>query len=93
MEENKEQLITTEKYEIFTIVEDITEGIDVKIVLGNYMVKNGFESIENAKAYIDSKPWELISAVTSIYTMYTIKQINENENEKRNSKRPRKKTS
>ena len=65
--ENKKNF-ETEDYEIFTLVTttDENENKTTKVVFGNYYIKE-FETIEQAKKWIDKKDWELISATISIY--------------------------
>ena len=74
--QKKEELIKTNPYDIFTIVENYNDGVKIQIVLGNYLIEEGFDCVESAKTYIDSKPWKLICAVASIYA----KIINELKN-------------
>ena len=64
----KKQNYIVDNYEIFTLITqtDENENKTTKIVLGNYFIKN-FETIEKAKEWINQKPYELISAMISIY--------------------------
>lgn len=63
----KEQLIKMTNHEIFTIVENYNDGVKIQITLGKFLIEEGFDCVESAKTYIDSKPWKLICAVASIY--------------------------
>lgn len=50
--------VQTEKYLVFDLV---TRNGEVYICITNYILSQSkFKNIEEAKAYIDSKPWELI---------------------------------
>lgn len=79
--ENK-KLIKMNHYDIFTIVENYNEGVKIQIILGNYLIEEGFESVESAKTYIDSKPWKLICAIASVYAkiINNLKMEVKNEN-------------
>lgn len=66
-----------EMYEAFGIVNN---GANFVIVMGNQVIdKNTFGTAEEAKAYIDSKPWELIiNATCYVYDMS--KSVKNNKN-------------
>lgn len=50
--------VQTEKYLVFDLV---TRNGEVYICITNYILSQSkFKNVEEAKAYIDSKPWELI---------------------------------
>lgn len=72
MEKNKKNF-ETENYECFTLVTltDENENKTTKITLGNYFIKE-FETEEQAKKYIDSKPYEIIMALIGIITEHII---------------------
>ena len=56
-----EKVTRVEQYQIFNLV----VSDKVKIAIGNYLIhQNEFETVEDAKNYIDSKPWELIVNTT-----------------------------
>ena len=80
--EQQKELFKTQQYDIFTIVENYNEGVEISICLGNYLIENGFDSVELAKEYINSKPYKLIIAIASIsakVTTETIKKEEKNE--------------
>lgn len=54
----------TEQYEIFNLV---LQNGQVFIAIGNHIVtRNNFASVEDAKAYIDAKPWDLLVNTTCL---------------------------
>lgn len=67
-----QKLINYENYEIFTLAE-ITqdEKTKCKIVLGKFFIKE-FDTKWEAKKYIDTKPYELISALIGIIVEHII---------------------
>lgn len=69
-----QQLVNYENYEIFTLAE-ITQDdkTTCKIVLGKFFIKE-FETKEQAKQYIDTKPYELLSALIGIITEHIINE-------------------
>lgn len=75
-EEQKQQeqkQFTTENYEVFTLVTEVDENENstTKIVIGQYFIKQ-FETIEQAKKYIDQKPYEIIMALCGIMCEHII---------------------
>ena len=64
----KKQNYIVDNYEIFNLITQTDENDNktTKVVFGNYYIKE-FETIEQAKEWIDKKDWELISATISIY--------------------------
>ncbi len=81
-EKKTEELIKVQQYDIFNIVENYNEGVNIGITIGNYMLENNFESVEDAKKYIDSKPYKLVCAIASIYSQIIINDfINTKKNE------------
>lgn len=74
--QKNEEINSVEKYEIFNLVK---QGNSIKIAIGNYLISNiQFESIEEAKMYIDRKPWELI--VNTTCCIYDISKKVEQQN-------------
>lgn len=54
----EQEVVKTNKYDIFTLV---TKGKKVFIAIGNNIVTHEtFDRVEQAKKYVDKKPWELI---------------------------------
>lgn len=75
--ENKE-LFKTTQHDIFTIVENYNEGTDISICLGQYLIEKGFDCVESAKTFIDSKPYKLTVAVATISAKITTEKITKN---------------
>lgn len=48
-------------------------------VSGRWVTKKIFNSYEEAQAYIDSKPWDLIMNLAGLIAEYIIKEINNNK--------------
>lgn len=74
---------------IFRIARLSAENDNVTIAIGNYRVTNKVFKTENeAQKYINSKPWELIAALASLYVEFATKKdaINESENTDNKSK-------
>jgi hypothetical protein len=74
---------------IFRIARLSAENDDVTIAVGNYRVTNKvFKSEAQAQRYINTKPWELIAALASLYVEFAIKKdaIIESENTNNESK-------
>lgn len=60
---------------IFRIVRLSAENDNVTIAIGNYRVTNKVFKTENeAQRYINSKPWELIVAVSTLFTEFILKK-------------------
>lgn len=68
--------VKTHQHDIFTIVE---KNGNCLIAISNKIIsKNSFASIEEAKEYIDSKPWELlINASCAIYDILMADKFNQ----------------
>lgn len=67
----------SEKYEVFTLV-SVNE--EVKICVGNTQIcSKTFKTLDEAKKYIDSKPYELIINSTCYIMDYMNKNINKEE--------------
>lgn len=65
---------------IFRIARLSAENDDVTIAIGNYRVTNKVFKTENeAQRYINSKPWELIAALASLYVEFATKRNETNE--------------
>lgn len=66
--------VQTEKYLVFDLV---TRNEEVYICIANYILSQSkFKNVEEAKAYIDSKPWELIVNASCSLMELTNKQSN-----------------
>ena len=73
----QEQNFITENYEVFTLFTENTEIKKcTKIILGNYLIKE-FENLEDAKKWIDSKPYEIYMALIGVITEILIKNKKE----------------
>ena len=60
---------------IFRIARLSAENDNVTIAIGNYRVTNKVFKTENeAQKYINSKPWELIAALASLYVEFALKK-------------------
>lgn len=64
-------------FRIQTLNEEQTESV---IMIGNKLAsKELFENKNQAKKYIEKKPWELIAALACSITENTVKNLNKNE--------------
>ena len=60
---------------IFRIAGLSAENDNVTIAVGNYRVTSKvFKSENEAQKYINSKPWELIAALASLYVEFATKK-------------------
>ena len=57
----------------------VKEENKIMIIMGDHVVKDGFESEQDAKEYILHKPWELILTAGAIYNEYINKIRKEND--------------
>lgn len=65
-----------EEEKIFRIVRLSAENDDVTIAVGNYRVTNKvFKSEAQAQRYINTRPWELIAALASLYVEFATKKM------------------
>lgn len=62
---------------LFRIVRNEKE---ISIIMGDQVIKKGFESIKDAEEYIDAKPWELILIAGAVYNEFITKIRKENDN-------------
>lgn len=80
-QDNNESTLEVEVKEVegtpFRIVRNKKE---VSIVMGDQVVKKGFESIKDAEEYIEKKPWELILIAGAIYSEFINKIRKDNDN-------------
>lgn len=70
--------VTYELYgdDMFAIILD-NESRKYFITVGKYALSNPiYESIEDAKKYIDSKPWELIAKIGMVFIDELKKEVN-----------------
>jgi hypothetical protein len=71
---------------IFRIARLSAENDNVTIAIGNYRVTNKVFKTENeAQKYINSRPWELIAALASLYVEFALKKDATNESENTNN--------
>lgn len=60
----KPQITVVDSLECFGIVTDPKDSSKLRIVVGNHCASSiQFDSVTEAKAYIEKKPWELIMAL------------------------------
>lgn len=77
IENVQEQTVKTEQYDIFTLVK---KDRKVFVAVGNNIVTHStFDRVEQAKKYIDSKPWELILNTCAVMQSM-LKQMEEQTN-------------
>ena len=53
---------------------------EVSIIMGDQVLKRGFNEIEEAEDYVASKPWELILIAGAVYNEFITKIRKENDN-------------
>lgn len=71
-----EEAVTTHQHGIFTIIENKEKFM---VAIQRYLVSSKkFKTLQEAKTYCNSKPWELIVNVTCL----TVKLMQENEESK-----------
>lgn len=71
----KEEIVKTEQYDLFTLV---NKGKKWFVAIGNNVVTHStFDRAEQAKKYIDTKPWELILNTCAVMQSM-LKQMEEN---------------
>lgn len=75
--------VYTSQHKLFTFVELAEKK--VIICVGQQRVsEREFKTLQQAKAYVDMKPWELICNVSCLVAQQTFNQLKKNENEKAN---------